>query len=294
MRFPALSLSLLLHGAVIGGLVVTVPRLADDPIYIPPVPVDVLSRAEFDDLVSIPAESATEEPAEREEPAPLPEPAPEPAPQPEPDPTPEPEPEPEPAPEPEPEPQPAPEPAPEPEPQPEAEPEPQLPEPDPEPAPPTSAPEPDPVEDLDFDSLSDGLVDLTPDRPRTAPRVVGDTGEGGERDQPQIGPGGQLSITEEAALQACVRANRVIDLSARDADQFVVELRIVLNIDQTLAAPIEITNQAAINRSGNPAYQAAARNAVAAVRACLPLDALDPARYQQWRVINFRFRPGTS
>ena len=287
MRSTSVPLSIGLHGAAVAALMFGLwPHSGPDEIYIPPIPIEVISQAELADEISIPEMTKAEEPVEEEPAAEEPEPEPEPV---------EPEPEPEPAPvEPEPEPEPAPaEPEPEPEPAPvEEEPEPQ-PEPEPVEEEPAPEPEPEPVEEEDdlFADLNDSLVDLDPDKQRDRPSVINPDAASGDRDQERVGAGDKLSVTEEALLASCVRQNYRLDRSARDWESFAVMVRVKLNIDGTLSGPVEILNERDINRSGSAAYQAAARNAVAAISGCFPLDGLDPARYNSWKQFTYNFRP---
>lgn len=290
MRFTSVPLSVGLHVAVISAAVfVAWPGRERERQYIPPIPIEVISQAELSDRISVPETTkAEDEPVEEpeaeapeevveEEPAPEPEPEPEPAPA-------EPEPEPEPAPvEEEPEPDPEPEVVEE-----EPEPEPEQKEPEKKPEPQQPAPQPE--EDL-LGDLNDSLLDLDPDKKRNAPKVVNPGAASGERDQERIGEGDTLSVTEEAKLAACVRQNYTLDKTARGWEDFFIRVRVKLSIDGNLSGPVEVLNQGEINRSGNAAYQAAARNAVAAISSCFPLEGLDPARYHAWDSFTYEFHP---
>lgn len=283
MRVLSLPLSILLHaGLVAVFLAVGLSSRAPDNLYVPPVPIDVISEAEFAELISVPEMTKAEEPVQEEPSAENVEPIVEPRtetqpPAIDPDPV---EPDPEPKTEPEGvEPEVTEDPVP-----PKTEP----PKPDPEPTPP--APEED---ELDLGDLGEALgeVNLDPDKQSNAPKVVNPGAASGDRNQEQIGAGDKLSITEEVLLQACVQQKYSLDRNARDWENFVVDISVQLNIDGSLARPVRITNQGAINRSGNAAYQAAARNAQAAITSCFPLDGLDPARYSSWDSFTYQFDP---
>lgn len=285
MRFTSVPISFVLHGAAIAVVAYGVlPEREMESFYVPPVPVEVITRAELDEMISVPEMRRAEDPVEEEpvvqetEPEHEPEPvAEEPAPV---------EAEPEPVIEPEAEPEVV-----EPEPDIDPTPEPDVEEPEPvtEPDPPAPAPEPE-VDPLA--GLGDVLRDLDPDRERSRPNVINPDAIEGDRDQEQIGSGLTLSVTEEAMIQACVQQEYTLDRTAAGWESFVFEVRVQLNVDTTLARPVEILNQRAINRSGNPAYQAAVRNVIAAVNACFPFEGdLDPARYDAWRSFKFNFRP---
>jgi hypothetical protein len=283
MRAPSLPLSVLLHSAAAAAVIVGFSLDQEEALYVPPVPVELLTEAELSELLSVPEMVRAEEPAEEPEPVieePVEEPEPileTPAPQPEPEPAPEPEPIPE-------EPQEVAEADPEPEPQPEPEPEPEPEEP--------PAPEPEPTEDDLFADLGNALPDLDPDRAdRRAPAQVNPEALAGDRNQERIGEGNQLTIREEDLLRACIVNKWNEDQGALNWQDLVVKVEIELNIDGTLARPPRVINDAQINRSGNPAWQAARQRALVAIRRCEPFTGLDPSRYNQWRIFTYNFDP---
>ena len=288
MRFLSLPLSLILHlGAVAIFVFAAFNARGPETRYVPPIPVDIISEAELADRISIPEMTRTEDPVEEQPAAEEPEPEPvAPDPQPDPEPVaPEPEPEPEPiAPEPEVEEAPVEE---------QPDPEPAVVEEEPEPEPEPVKPEPEPVEEEEdlLGDLANDLKDLDPDKDRNRPNIVNPGAAAGDRDQERVGEGRELTITEEALLQACVEQKYRVDKNARGWEQFIIRVRVQLNIDGSMSGPIEVLNQGEIARSGNAAYQAAARNAVAAISSCFPLDGLDPARYSNWKSFTYNFRP---
>ena len=259
MRGAGLILSVGLHAAGAAALVLGWPYLSPSrPLIIPDVPIELISEAELAEEVSIPEMTRAEE---DEPPAPEPEPEPE-------------ELEPEPA---------APEPAPPPDPEPAAPPppdeadepeepqEPQAPKPTPDPTP--EPPTPDEPED-DF-SIDDLTIDLDPDKQdRKKPREVSDDAASGPADSERVGAGRTLTITEEAALKKafvrCWQEPGVVP----NRERLIVQVRVRVNRNGTLAGAPVVVNDGEINRSGNRFWQTARINAVAAVTQCAPYDFL--------------------
>ncbi|MEM9989049.1 MAG: hypothetical protein AAF723_05970, partial [Pseudomonadota bacterium] len=194
MRF-SVPLSVLLHGGAVMAMVYAGPMSPRESLYVPPVPIELITEAELAELLSVPETVK----------APEPDPAPEPEPVVPEDPLPEPDPLPDVVPTEAPVPPPTPAPPPE-------EPEEVVPEPDPEPEPapePTPPPEPEPVarpkppETLDLAALESALKDLNPDEAQTrAPTVISEGAAQADRNQARIGEGGELTIREVDLFRA--------------------------------------------------------------------------------------------
>ncbi|MEM9422617.1 MAG: hypothetical protein AAF986_08945 [Pseudomonadota bacterium] len=271
-------LSILLHSGAAAALMMgLIPMRERESLYVPPVPIEVIRKAELSELLSVPEmveAPEPEQPVEEEDPAPVEEvPVEEVAP---------PEPSPEPAPEPEPEPEPTLEPEPEPEP---------IPEP-PKPEPPKPAPPKLPADELDFGDLESALKDLDPDKQeKAAPRLVNDGATTSDVTTQQIGEGQELTIREEDLFRARMYECWNPDMGVPNADELVVEVKIFLNRDGSLAGPPEVLNNGVINRSGNSYWTAARQRALTAVQRCAPYSFLDPGRYENWRNVTFNFDP---
>jgi hypothetical protein len=99
----------------------------------------------------------------------------------------------------------------------------------------------------------------------------------------------QLTQSELGALQQQLGRCWDLPASAKDAQNLVVYLDVVVNPDRTVASA-EIVDQGRM--SSDPTYAAAARAAKRAVLspACTPLD-LPPEKYQEWQEMNIRFDP---
>lgn len=239
-----------------------------------------------------PEPKALPEPAPAPEPPPLPEPVKQPEPEPLPKPEPEPQlaeaPEPEPAPEPQPEPEPVKQPEPEPEPEQQAE----APEPDARPNPPVPpvkpalqvAEKPDPPKEDPLESLLNNVLKENKKQPQQQAQP-----------KPEPQPQGQqqaslssqpMSISEIDRIRRHIESCWNVPAGARDAQDLVVELRLVMNPDGR-ARSVEVVDS---QRMGDPFYRTAAESAMRAVRACGALP-VPPKKYDVWRQITLTFDP---
>ncbi|MFQ5466573.1 MAG: cell envelope integrity protein TolA [Kiloniellaceae bacterium] len=301
-------LSTILHGAVIGVLIVGLPRTVT-PLNQTIVPIELVVFEDAD--VAEPAPEPEPEP-KAEAPAPEPEPpqqeakttAEPPPPPPVPEVLPEPEPEPAPPPPPEPEPEPVVEaPPPEPEPKPEPAPPPPIakpapePEPAPKPAPPVprrrpvirmaapkaeEAPKPKPK----LDQLAAILRNVDKMREAPKPRVKKDA------KAPETGPPKpQVSVFERndmvRAIQQQLRRCWRLDPGALKAEDMVVEIRVLLNPDGSVRRT-DILDVARMVQDGH--FRSAAENAKRAIDMCSPFR-LPPRKYDIWRELTLRFNP---
>ncbi len=262
MRF-SVTASILLHASALGLAFLSLPEnWRSKVISEPVVPISILSKAELDELTSVPAQQPkpVEEPVEQLEP-PAPELVEEPAPE---------------IPEPtiEVEPEPA-----KPEPKPEAKPKP------PEPKPPTPKPKPD---ELDLDRLS-ALVDKEREKDPGAPAATADA----DRPQEQVGAGDRLTASDLAKMRAavgrCWQTQSLI--GAPEPEKLLVQVQIELNQDGTLKGQPRVVNALQINLSGNQFWKVAEQVAVRAVISCQPYNFLAADRYHVWREMQLNFDP---
>jgi len=296
-------LSTILHGAVIGVLIVGLPRTVT-PLNQTIVPVELVVFEDADVAEPVPepepepkaeAPAPEPEPPQREakataEPPPPPPPVPEVLPEPEPDPAPEPEPAVE-APPPEPEPAPKPEPAP---PPPIAKPAPE-PEPAPKATPPVprrrpvvkmAAPKAKEAPKPKLDQLAAILRNVDKMREAPKPRVKK------AAKAPEIGPPKvQASVFERndmvRAIQQQLRRCWRLDPGALQAEDMVVEIRVLLNPDGSVRRT-DILDVARMVQDGH--FRSAAENAKRAIDMCSPFR-LPPRKYDIWRELTLRFNP---
>lgn len=289
----ALSVSTLAHAAIIGWGFVSLSGVdAYETTPQPPLPIEIMTIAEFTELTvgtkdgdkTLPP--APPEPVEAEKPVdqPKPEPVREVASAPEPTPAPEPEPVPlrtaalpdEPVPEP------APKAAEEPAPQPLADA--PLPKAKPKvavkPKPPTPQP-PKPEKKFDADNIA-ALLNKIPDSGGGTPA---DTGSANPSYGIASGTMGSLSMSEIDALRAQIARCWSPPVGVVEAGRLQVRIGMDLNLDGTLTTPPRL-----LNPSSDHIFTIAAEAAMRAVNRCQPYY-LPPEKYDSWRQIHLTFDP---
>lgn len=99
----------------------------------------------------------------------------------------------------------------------------------------------------------------------------------------------RMTITEMDALRRQLEGCWNVPIGARDADNLIVDVRLVMNQDKTVRKA-EIVDESRYN--SDPFFRAAADSALRAVQsdACNPLILPDD-KYEQWQIILFRFNP---
>ncbi len=299
------GLSLGLHVAVVIVAVVGLPVLYSDPEpELAPILVELVTVADETTTREQAAPEPEVEPEPEPEPAPEPPPAP-PAPPPTPPPEPEPEPEPEqqmaaltPAPEPVPVPAAKPEPAPPPEPV-------AVPRPKPEPRRPVAAPAhkpAPPARPREFDpGRISALIDLSHDEAAPPPLLEDAEVEQTEAPKPFVLPEPvnqsqrvsslPLTMSELDAIRLQIQRCWSVPAGARDAENLIVKIRILLKPDGTLLGDPEIVDRVRMARPGEENFRAAAESAYRAVKLCAPLKNLPPKKYDLWRDIELTFNP---
>ncbi len=99
----------------------------------------------------------------------------------------------------------------------------------------------------------------------------------------------RMTITEMDALRRQLEGCWNVPIGARDADNLIVDVRLVMNEDKTVRLA-EVVDKSRYN--SDPFFRAAADSALRAVKSddCNPLILPDD-KYSQWQVILFRFNP---
>ena len=219
---------------------------------------------------------------------------------PKPQPTPPPTPTPEPAPVPPAEPEVKPEPVKEvlPEPKPEAVP---LPQPKPEPKPKPVEPPPTPPAkpkikdtkpikdkkpDKSFDSILKNIAKLKPTS-EAQDKAEKSTDTQSSQQTGKVGP--ELTMSEMDALRQQIKGCWAINPGAKDIENFLVTVKIIVNPDRTVREAKLVPNAAFAN---NGFYQAFAESTVRAVLnpRCSPLK-LPEGKYEQWKELEMNFTP---
>lgn len=268
MRY-ATFLSTLLHlGAMFGGIIFAPFFITSEPLVAPVVPIQLLSEAEIGAELSVRADRTPDAVEDAKPIAPddgieevaLPEPLPAPLP-------------------------------PEPEPEKELQPDPELLQPDPpKPDPPAQKPrkrEPERIDDLS--GLDEVLKDLEDEPDKRAPSEVLDPE--GLRNSERVGLGDQLTATELDLVRA-----RMLDCydqlaGVPDAENLVVVLQVKLDRDGEIVGDVDVSNNIAIEISGNPYWKATRDRAVRAAIKCAPYDYLPQDKYEQWDDMELKFTP---
>lgn len=162
---------------------------------------------------------------------------------------------------------------------------------------PEPLPEPEPEEpSFDLDALS-GLIDKTRE---TAPEVnqqvalESETAITRYEDAARraVGEGSGMSATETDQLLSAMRKCWRMPAAATDAQNLRVRLRVNL-VPGGQVANVTLIDRAASRRlsPGNPFWEQAEREAIAAVHKCAPYDFLPEARYAVWRELVLNLRP---
>ncbi|WP_259782786.1 hypothetical protein [Aestuariispira ectoiniformans] len=304
----SLIVSALFHVAVIVVAIFGLPFWKPDPIDIPPPAVEVEIVSDIEDTVPEPEPEAPK-PQPKPTKAPPPKPTP-PAPKPEPAPE---EVKPEPKAQPEPEPEVEPIPVEKPKELEPKKPEPKKPEPKPVEKPKTVVKMPHPAakpKEPPRDDFSSVLktVEKLEDKPRTPKtqdkpkkkeepkkavsleealaKALKKDNQPKRKDDRKPQMGQRLTDSEMDAVKQQIASNWNIQPGARDAENLIVRLRVLVNPDMSVRSVQIVDN----GESSNPFWAAASRSARTAVLKSSPLE-LPPGKYDVWQVINFTFDP---
>jgi len=162
-----------------------------------------------------------------------------------------------------------------------------APEPDPEPEPAPQTPRrPDPRPEPAEPSLSDMLGDLSRNVAETRDNQA--TEQGARRNA--VGNGEEMTATLQVMLRShlarCWRAS----LDAPEPDELAVQLVLDLDRNGDLTGPPRLIDQARVLNSSNPYLRIAGERAMRAAVRCQPYP-LPPEAYSQWRQIEVNFSP---
>lgn len=266
--------SAVLHLLVLVMLLVGLPSMAPEALLAPPIPIEIVTAVE--------QPPAKPEPEAKPEPKPVAE-LPPPAPKPEPIPEPEPKPEPIPIAEAKPEPQPQPEPPPKPKPEPEKQQVKTPPKPTMKPLQQVAKADKKKKEVPKEDRLTSILrnVEKMKDEAPTNDQVA----------EASQGQASQASSIEQDAMVRAIQQQMArcwrIDAGARDAENLIVEIRVVLNPDATVR-DAQIVDFERMFRDSF--FRSAAENARRAILQCSPFK-LPANKYEVWRELTLRFDP---
>ncbi len=100
-----------------------------------------------------------------------------------------------------------------------------------------------------------------------------------------------MTISEVDAVRYKIEKCWIVPAGARDAENLIVQIRILLNQDGTIRGAPEIVNQSRMNQAGQQFFKIAAESARRAVLKCQPYDMLPPKKYERWQEIELTFNP---
>ena len=142
------------------------------------------------------------------------------------------------------------------------------------------------------DFVDSVLRDVSKEKPREKEKkpdkkVVKKTEPAPPRPRPSLDQ--RLTISELDAIRRQIEACWSIPAGARDAENLIVDIAVVMNPDGTVQSA-EIVDRSRL--TGDPFFRAAAESALRAVLhpRCSPLR-LPPQKYQQWRKFTLSFNP---
>ncbi len=142
------------------------------------------------------------------------------------------------------------------------------------------------------DFIDSVLKDVSKEKPREKEKqpekkVVKKTEPAPPRPRPSLDQ--RLTISELDSIRRQIEACWSIPAGARDAENLIVDIKVVMNPDGTVQRA-EIVDRSRL--SGDPFYRAAAESALRAVLhpRCSPLR-LPPRKYQQWKRFTLSFNP---
>ena len=142
------------------------------------------------------------------------------------------------------------------------------------------------------DFVDSVLRDVSKEKPREKEKkpdkkVVKKTEPAPPRPRPSLDQ--RLTISELDAIRRQIEACWSIPAGARDAENLIVDIAVVMNPDGTVQRA-EIVDRSRL--TGDPFFRAAAESALRAVLhpRCSPLR-LPPQKYQQWRRFTLSFNP---
>jgi hypothetical protein len=98
-------------------------------------------------------------------------------------------------------------------------------------------------------------------------------------------------MSELDAIRLQIQRCWSVPAGARDAENLIVKIRILLKPDGTLLGDPEIVDRVRMARPGEENFRAAAESAYRAVKLCAPLKNLPPEKYDLWRDIELTFNP---
>jgi outer membrane biosynthesis protein TonB len=161
------------------------------------------------------------------------------------------------------------------------------------PTPPTPAKDDD---DFNFDNIA-ALLDKTPTEDKKPPVAEKDDALDdflaslADDNQEAVGLGNDLTISEKDSFGAHMARCWRTPAGAANPEELVVDLRVFLNRDGSLASPPEVISSGASSFGNNTFIRAAEDAARRAVVKCAPYDFLPDDKYDRWDDFTMTFDP---
>jgi hypothetical protein len=155
----------------------------------------------------------------------------------------------------------------------------------PNPARPRRKPAPDAQQKFDVDTV---IALLDKRAPRAAPPS---TAKPAETTVKGIGAQDAFTMDLKDALLAQMRECWNVPVGAPNPEQLIVQVRVFLAQDGSLAQPPQLEPASRAATAGNPYMRTAAEAALRAVSVCEPYKRLPPDKYETWREIVMTFDP---
>lgn len=132
------------------------------------------------------------------------------------------------------------------------------------------------------------------DKSEKSPAPVEEDPDAAETEAPMPSPvslSDQMTLSEIDSIRVQIEKCWIVPAGARYAENLVVQLRIYLQPDGSLARPPEVVDRLRMSMPGEENFRTAAESAIRAVQKCEPLQNLPPDKYQRWRDIELKFDP---
>jgi hypothetical protein len=150
---------------------------------------------------------------------------------------------------------------------------------------PRQKPKPDAPQKFDVDSVLAMLNKRTPSAPAPANAKVADTTQKGLGDRTAFTA--DLKDTLLSQMRQCWN----VPVGAPNPEQLIVQVRVFLSADGSLAQPPQLEPGTRAAAASNPYMRTAAEAALRAINVCEPYKHLPPEHYDAWREIVMTFDP---
>ncbi len=151
------------------------------------------------------------------------------------------------------------------------------------------------TDELDFDQIA-ALLDKTPTEPeKPQPKEEDPLDEFlaslSSKNRSSVGLGNDMTMSEKDALRRHIARCWRAPAGAANPEELIVDLKMFLNRDGTLAGLPEVISVGRSSFGGNTFGRVAEDAARRAVMKCEPYDFLSDSKYESWKVVTMTFDP---